>query len=483
MLTPKQIDDFPAALVDRYGEIEVEIIKDMARRISGCDYYTPSAEWQAIKMAELGHSEQEIVKLLSRETGKTEKEIADLMQDAGTLSLKKDDAVYKKAGLRPLPLNESEALKKVLATGVKETNGLFRNLTKTTARAAIKQLGVALDQAYMQVVSGAFDPETVIRRTVKGLARSGVDAVAYPSGHVDKLDVAVRRAVQTGVNQTALKLQLARISELNCDLVQTTAHGGARPSHAQWQGKIFSVSGKSKKYPGLKQMTGYGSGDGLGGWNCRHSFYPFFEGLSKSAYSTKELADYNAAKYTYNGKQLTEYEASQQQRYIERQIRSGKREYAALSAAGLDPTDGAIKVRRWQDAEKDFLRQTGLKRQSARSQVVGYGKREAARAASEVKGYNTFSGQIVAARRTSTGMPITAISPHVYARAKYRGITSSSIVGALTSPLKTSKIRDDNSQQFIGERATVAINVKTGKVVTVWPTSASKAEKLKKGGK
>ena len=90
--------------------------------------------------------------------------------------------------------------------------------------------------------------------------------------------LAVRRAVVTGVNATALKLQETLMDEMGCDLVETSAHAGARPSHAVWQGKIFGRSGTHPKYPSLVEGTGYGTGEGLGGWNCRHSIMPFFEG-------------------------------------------------------------------------------------------------------------------------------------------------------------------------------------------------------------
>ena len=92
------------------------------------------------------------------------------------------------------------------------------------------------------------------------------------------MDVAVRRAVLTGVNQTTARMQIARADEMECDLVETTAHMGARPEHMDWQGRIFSRSGKSRKYPDFVKSTGYGTGPGLCGWNCRHSFFPYFEG-------------------------------------------------------------------------------------------------------------------------------------------------------------------------------------------------------------
>ncbi len=256
----------------------------------------------------------------------------------------------------------------MLNAGIIKTNGLFENLTNTTAGTATKQLENALDRAYMQIISGAFDKETSVRNAVKDLARHGVGAITYPTGKTDSLETAVRRAIVTGVNQTALKLQEARAEQMDNDLVETTAHAGARPSHAEWQGKIFSLSGKSNKYPDFKGSTGYGTGAGLGGWNCRHSFYPYFEG-SPRAYTDDELKEYNSKNVEYNGQKMTEYEASLQQRNIERNIRRWKREKKAMEAAGLPTDEASAKISKWQAAQRDFIDQTGLKRQYGREQI------------------------------------------------------------------------------------------------------------------
>lgn len=200
--------------------------------------------------------------------------------------------------------------------------------------------------------------------------------------------------------------------ELGSDLVEVTAHAGARPSHAVWQGQIYSRSGKSRSYPDFVQATGYGTGAGLGGWNCRHSFYPYFEGTSRT-YSKELLDSYQAQNYTYNGRKMTEYEASQMQRGIERQIRRWKRENAAMQAAGLDSTESAVKLRTWQEKQKDFLRQTGLKRQTAREQVNGWSRKNAAQA----------SGQATASHKQwlkSIGAQDTSLSTLAkYYEAKY----------------------------------------------------------------
>ena len=158
--------------------------------------------------------------------------------------------------------------------------------------------------------------------------------------------------------------------EMDSDLVETTAHSGARPSHARWQGQVFSRSGKSKKVPDFRRATGYGTGPGLGGWNCRHSFHPYFEGMA-STYGAKELKKLEAKSITYNGEKLTEYEASQRQRYIERQIRRWKREQQAMKAAGQPQEEARAKLKEWRALQTDLVEQTGLKRQYDRERAGG----------------------------------------------------------------------------------------------------------------
>ncbi|ARN84933.1 hypothetical protein GQ61_06140 [Candidatus Nucleicultrix amoebiphila FS5] len=65
-----------------------------------------------------------------------------------------------------------------------------------------------------------------------------------------------------------------------------------------------------------------------------------------------------------------------------------------------------------------------------------------------------------------------------------RGVRSVDELQALKNPLKVNDIVVDKlgrkSQKFIGEKATVAINPDTGKIISVYPTSTKLAERLKK---
>lgn len=368
MLKPEYLQRVPDGMIQLYAQAEMDILENMAVRIAHYGYWIPAVEHQAKMLEEAGMVREEILARLKTLTGRTDRELRRLMQEAGGVSLKSDDAVYRRQGLNPPPVSASEDLQKVLQAGYEKTSGTFRNLTRTTARTAAHQFAQALDRAYMQITLGGMDYNTAIRSIIKQLSAEGVGAIRYPTGRTDTIEVAVRRAVVTGVNQTALRLQDARADEMGADLVEVSAHAGARPSHAEWQGGIYSRSGKSRKYPDFVKATGYGTGAGLGGWNCSHSFRPWFEGMSRT-YDKALLKEYQAKDYEYNGVKMTEYEALQEQRRIERSIRRWKREKNAMEAAGLDSSEASAKITEWNRRQKDFLEQTGLKADGTRVAV------------------------------------------------------------------------------------------------------------------
>ncbi len=175
----------------------------------------------------------------------------------------------------------------------------------------------ALDLAQMQVSTGVFDYGTAIRRAVRSLAESGLRFVDYETGRVNHADVAVRRAALTGVSQMTGKISEHNAAELETDIVEVTAHAGARPDHAKWQGGWYSLSGKFKKYPSMVEVTGYSTSAGLKGWNCRHDFYPVLEGISVPAYTEEELKNIDPTPVEYKGETLTYYECAQKQRKME----------------------------------------------------------------------------------------------------------------------------------------------------------------------
>ena len=371
-LDPKLLDSLPDTLVDMFGLVEIDILTDMARRISTYDYFIPAAQHQLQKLEELGAVRAEIIAKLAALTGKTQTEIVELLTEASAAAIEDDIQYYTAAEVYAPDKVNTEALHQNLNAGLRQTQQAFFNITGTTANTASKQFELALDRAWTQINTGGFDYNTAIKSAIIDLSAAGVGSIEYKTGRVDNIEVAVRRAVMTGANQTAAKAQETLADQLEVDLVETTAHGGARPSHAKWQGKVFSRKGRvtidGVTYEDLKKATGYGSAGGLCGVNCRHNFHPYIPGTSRT-WSDKQLKELDAKKIEYNGEMYTEYEASQIQRSIEREIRKQKRSVAALEAGGHDASAERKKLRDAQKAYTDFTKQTGIKKQSARTQI------------------------------------------------------------------------------------------------------------------
>lgn len=384
MLAPDYLDHAPDRLVLLFQQVEDDILRDVARRISKMDTITPTANWQLWRYEQTEALRQDVVKKLARYTGRSEAEIRRLMQEAATRAMENEDEIYYHYGKEPTPFSENATLQALLNAGYQQTAGTFHNLTATTANTVSGQFEAALDRAHLKVSSGAFDYKNAVKSAVDSLADT-MKYVTYPTGHTDTLEVAARRAVLTGVNQTGAKLQVARADEMGVEFFETTAHGGARPSHAEWQGRQFHRGGAvdymGKHYPDFEAATGYGTGAGLCGWNCRHTFFAIFPELgAPPAWTQESLEALNARDIKYNGGRYTRYEISQMQRARERTVRKYKRRYLAEDAAGADTTASAVKLRQARQDLADFISATGGRADSARTSVAGFGRSEGSKA-------------------------------------------------------------------------------------------------------
>lgn len=392
MLTPAYLRDAAEPVVEIFSQVESDITADIARRIVKAGYVTETAKYQIEKMQEIGLLQGDVQKILAEATGKSEKEIQKLMKDAGVEALKFDDSIYRKAGLKPPAIESSPVVKAVLLHGMDKTNALVSNFTKTTATTSTKAFSSVLDRCYLQILSGAYDRNTALKIAINDLASKGIEKVAYPSGVTSSTEAAVRRAVTTGLNQSVAKVQLARAEEMGCELVETTSHAGARPTHAEWQGRVFCIKGHHPKYGDFYRETGYGETDGLCGINCYHSFFPYFEGLSIKGFSEDPAKE-------FLGKDNDEmYKEQMKQRYYERQIRAAKKECTVFSAAfdaTRDPElkaamqqsllSSSDKLRRREAALNSFLAETGRTKDPSRVVIGGWSRNDMTTSKSKIE--------------------------------------------------------------------------------------------------
>ncbi|MEG0179354.1 MAG: phage minor capsid protein, partial [Oscillospiraceae bacterium] len=228
MLTPEYLEHCADDIIELTNKLEETIMRDIARRLVKNGGVTASAKWQIDTVKESGLLYEDIISQVSAFANTTEPYTKALFEDAGVTSVDFDNTIYKAAGLEPISLRKSPAAMQVLLAGLKKTNNLISNLTKTTANGAQRLYIEVAALAEMQIESGAFDYASAIKNAIRNAAKDGA-FVVYPSGHRDRIDVAIRRAVLTGVGQTAAEISLSSANDMGCDLVETSAHAGARP--------------------------------------------------------------------------------------------------------------------------------------------------------------------------------------------------------------------------------------------------------------
>ena len=355
----------------------------------GDDYVLTSLDkWQLETLQQAGFLLEDIQKEISKATGKMESEIAEAMEDAGVTALEYDDSIYREAGLNPVPLVQSPYMIQLMQDTYLQTMGEWRNFTSISNRAVHDLFVNACDTAYMQAMSGMISPRQAVREALETIVDGGV-YVEYPGGRKDTIETATARAVRTGISQASGRIQIARMDEMDVDLVLVSSHLGARPSHAEWQGQVYTRSGLNPKYPDFVAVTGYGTVTGLCGANCRHSFGPYFEGQQNPF---EQFDDEENRKL---------YELEQQQRSLERRIRKTKRD--AMSArtardAETDPTEREYWEKKYQKkaallqkqnaAYNQFCEDNGLKMQHDRISIAKWNRSEAAKARAAAKRYN-----------------------------------------------------------------------------------------------
>ena len=373
-------------------QLHSEIIRKMVYRIMlrigrGEDYIlTATDKWQIENLQQAGYLLEDIQKDIAKATKLQQTEIAEAMEDAGVKALDYDDKIYQSVGLSPTPLTQSPELIRLMQRNYEATFGEWNNFTRTMAEEAQRNFIYQLDKAYNMVSTGALSYTEAVKDVVNSVISDGA-TVKYATGHEDTIETATLRAIRTGISQATAHIQIERMNEMDVDLVITSSHLGARPSHQIWQGKVFSRSGKSE-YPPFEQSTGYGTVSGLCGANCRHSFSPFFEGMDNpfEQYDSEE-----------NRKQ---YEKEQYQRTLERRIRDTKRDVMAKKEAVDSCKDDKLKFeldREYQRKSallakqnatyKEYCERNGLRQLSDRIQIAKWDRQQAAAARGAAQKY------------------------------------------------------------------------------------------------
>jgi hypothetical protein len=347
MLTADEIESLPIGLEKQFRQLEKRIMRDIIRRLKNAEEITRTADWQIYRASELGKAADDIKKEITEALGASEDEVNKIYTDAAKTDWARSKKLYKAVGQAAVAYKDNEPLKQLVAAIKKQTADELRNITRTLGVATankgkIKTVSLTeyytdmLDAAVLDISSGAFDYNTVLQHTVTQLANSGIRTINYDS--VSKrptsarIDVAVRRAVMTGIGQLTAQVSEDNANALGTDMYEVSAHSCCRPEHVEWQGGWYTMAQ-------LKSVCGYGKVDGLKGANCGHDFYPVIPGVSEPSYTPEELKQMKAdeaEKHEYKGKKYTKYEASQKQRRLERTVAARYHAVDLLKEGGAD---------------------------------------------------------------------------------------------------------------------------------------------------
>lgn len=392
--SPALLDALPEELAELFRSLEDTLLNEICSRLKLADQLNEVTVQDIRALRSHGIDLKDIEKAVCKTTGISEKKLKELLDDVVERNQK-----YYTDLIDLAHVTQPETLVSVEDTWAiyEQTKQTMRNLTRSmgflvdagrTMLPPAKAYQWALDNATMQIQSGAISYNQAIKSAVKQLADSGLKVVDYESGHRDQIDVAARRAVMTAVNQLNRKYSEQSMDFLQTDLVQVEAHAGARDidgpkgweNHKKWQGKLYRWAEFTKKYPdaskgeypNFESTCGIGDVTGILGANCRHSWSAFVEGVMERTYTDEQLEHIDdGLGCTFDGKIYTAYEATQMQRRVERTISNLKREKAAYKAAGLTEEEQAvnIRLRRLNAKYKAFSAAAGLPEQRERMKV------------------------------------------------------------------------------------------------------------------
>lgn len=355
--SPAALDALPEELAELYRALENTLLDEICSRLNITDQLNEVTVQDIQALRSHGIDLKSIEEAISKTAGISKQKLNSLLNDVVERNQKYYTELIDLAHItQPETLVDAATVDAIKL----QTYDAFRNLTASmgflvgnTMLKPARAYQWALDNAEMQIQSGAISYNQAIANAVRQLAENGIKVVDYESGHRDQIDVAARRAVMTGVSQICAKYTEQSAEYLDTPYFEVSAHAGARdkpgPSpwsnHKDWQGKVYSVQ-TGDIYPSIYEVCGLGAVDGLEGANCRHRRNVWVEGVSERTYTDEQLEHIDdGLGCTFDGKTYTAYEATQMQRRVERQIIKQKRLVTAYKASEQTDEYRAAKIK------------------------------------------------------------------------------------------------------------------------------------------
>lgn len=360
-----------------FSDLEMRIMKDVVRRIKKMGEITSTADWQINRLLILGYSSEDIEQMLKDTLDASYPEMFELYDKVIDWEYVRNKDIYEQINQKFIPYEDNTMLQQLTEGYIRQTKEELENITQSlgfcldygNGRKVITPLAQIyqgyLDAAMLDITSGAFDYGSVLRRVVKQLTNSGLRTIDYASGHSNRVNVAARRAVMTGITQLSGQIADMNAEELGTDYFEIDWHAGARPTHQVWQGRVYSKEE-------LVSVCGLGRVTGLEGANCYHGRHPFFPGISVRNWSDEwldaKIKEENTPK-RFRGKEYTVYEAKQRQRQMETAMRAQRQKVKLLQSGGADPDEVMLARCKYQGQLNEygvFSKKMGLKQERER---------------------------------------------------------------------------------------------------------------------
>lgn len=368
-----------------YSDLEMRIMEDIVRRIKKAGEITSTADWQINRLRILGNSSEDIEKMLKETLDASYPQMFELYDKVIDWEYVRSKEIYEQINAEYIPYEDNTELQQIVESLTRQTRDELQNITQSlgfyldyggnkkvlTPLAEVYQR--YLDSASMDIVSGAFDYNSVLRRVVGQLTNSGLRKIDYASGWTNRVDVAARRAVMTGITQLTGEISDMNAEKLGTEYFEVAWHAGARPTHAVWQGRVWSKEQ-------LVTVCGLGTVTGLEGANCSHERYPFIPGISERNWTDEWLERKNHEENTpkeFHGKQYTVYEAKQRQRKMETAMRAQREKVHLLRKGGADKEEITAARAKYQGQLNEyakFSKKMGLKEERERIYIDGRGR-------------------------------------------------------------------------------------------------------------
>lgn len=368
-----------------YLNLELRIMQDIVRRIRKAGEITSTADWQINRLIILGNSTEDIEKMLKETLDASYPEMFELYDKVIDWEYVRSKDIYEQINAEYIPYDDNTELRQIVESLTRQTRGELQNITQSLGfyldyggnKKVITPLAEVyqgyLDSACMDIVSGAFDYNSVLRKVVRQLTNSGLRKIDYASGWTNRVDVAARRAVMTGITQLTGEISDMNAEKLGTEYFEISWHAGARPSHAVWQGKVWSKEQ-------LVTVCGLGTVTGLEGANCYHERYPFIPGISKRNWTDSWLRDMNNKEKKpkdFNGKEYTVYEAKQKQRKMETAMRAQREKVQLLKDGNADQEIIMLERAKYRGQLSEygaFSKKMGLRQERERIYLDGKGR-------------------------------------------------------------------------------------------------------------